>query len=117
MDDDAAIVEVLRTFLEMEGYPTEAFTDPLEARQRIEGEGPRPSLLITDYKMPGLNGGQILKIFKEQAPEIHTILISGYLEDITIGNLEVRPDRVLAKPFNPQQLVSQVRELLADPAA
>ena len=69
-------------------------------------------LLITDIEMPSVDGEKVLENIRESHPNLRTIVISG-LADEKLEKIEA--STLLRKPFEPQELVETVKNLLAAP--
>jgi FixJ family two-component response regulator len=104
IDDEPDILEILGDTLKAAGLTTVTFTDPkamLEAFQRQT-----PDLVISDMKMPGLSGIEILKEIKKINADVPVVFISGYLD--TPNLLEAIQKGVYAaieKPFDMNQVL------------
>jgi CheY-like chemotaxis protein len=106
VEDDDAVRSLVRGVLEPAGYTVRVAPAPDEALA-----GADANLLITDMRMPGMNGRELAALILARAPGTRVLYISGYTgEDLT--PLEDGA-RFLAKPFTPNELLEQVRELLS----
>lgn len=75
IDDDPNLLEVLAEWFRTAGYEVRTATDGIEALQHLRA---RPTdIIVTDLKMPGLNGLQLLPVFKELAPTSEVIFLTG----------------------------------------
>jgi DNA-binding NtrC family response regulator len=107
LDDETIVCERLRSTLEKSNLEVETFTDPNEAIKRI-AEKFFP-VLITDLKMKGLDGIEILKMVQKISSETKVIIITGFAtmekakEALKIGAYDF-----IAKPFK----LSQLRDLV-----
>jgi YesN/AraC family two-component response regulator len=74
--------------------------------------------MITDVVMPKMNGRELSEILSTLRPDMKTILMSGYTEDLIVRHV-VQEDGVafLQKPFSLSTLARKVRDVLASPAA
>lgn len=113
IDDEANYAEMIVNLLDSVGYRAEMRTSPAAAldalRQRTY------SLVISDYKMPGLDGSEFLKQMREVHPTLPVIMISGYMntpELLKVANIGVT--LVLEKPFDTAVFMENVRRF-ADP--
>ena len=75
-------------------------------------------LVITDFKMPGLNGRQVLNALKDMKPYSPVVLCSVYHDDpSTVTALDIaKADGIITKPFEHKQLYRTIKEILADSA-
>ena len=71
-----------------------------------------PDLLITDLRMPGMDGFELATRMRELNPNLHVIFISGY-EDFSIAQnaLQIKIDGYLLKPLNPIELLALVQKI------
>lgn len=73
-------------------------------------------LVITDFKMPGLNGRQVLNALKNMRPYSPVVLCSVYHDDpSTVTALDIaKADGIITKPFEHKQLYSTIKRILTD---
>ncbi|HEJ82993.1 MAG TPA: response regulator, partial [Desulfobacteraceae bacterium] len=76
VDDDPLALKNLRRILEKGGHKVSTFNNPLRALQRLEKEA--CDLIISDVKMPHMDGVRFLNQAKGMLPDIEVILITGY---------------------------------------
>jgi len=93
IDDDTKTLEVQRAILEQHGY-TVLLAEGGSAGIRLAAEQP-VDLVILDFKMPGMDGGEVAAILLRDDPELPIVIRSGYLDSIpewlrwcAIANLE-----------------------------
>jgi DNA-binding response OmpR family regulator len=73
----------------------------------------RPSLLVTDVRLPGLDGPTLAADISEAHPGLPVLFVSGYSNETIIDRGELGEDAAfLAKPFTAAELARRVRELL-----
>lgn len=113
VDDDVAIVSLLRANLEMSGYRVEVAYDGLEALDKIQAE--MPDLVILDIQMPRLNGWEVLRDLRHHAKTetlpVIMLTILGDSENITRGWSE-GVDCYIPKPFKVEEVLAMVARLL-----
>jgi len=111
VDDDAVIREGLRRVLGMEGYLVETQTNGRAALDLLQESS--FDLLITDLKMPGMSGLEVLQAVRVLQPEMPVILITGYAAvDNAVEVMKSGAADYLAKPFANEELVAKVRKAL-----
>ncbi len=115
VDDDPDILELYRDLLESEGgFEVRTVGSGYEAG--VETERFRPELILLDYMLPDVNGNQVCKTIRAQ-PEhggIKIIIVSGVVNPEEIDALlAAGADAFIKKPFDVDQLLGKVRELLA----
>ncbi|WP_100406533.1 response regulator transcription factor [Bacillus solitudinis] len=109
VEDEKNLSEVLKAYLEKEGWVVRVFHDGDEAKEVIEE---KPHLWILDIMLPGTDGYQLLKAIKENE-DTPVIFISARDQDLDrVLGLEMGSDDYLAKPFLPQELIIRAKKLL-----
>jgi CheY-like chemotaxis protein len=81
VDDDEAMVLLMRVDLTMRGYDVYALTDPLKALERISAAPAKYAALITDYNMPAMSGLELAQQVQSAAPELPIFVLSGFLDE------------------------------------
>ena len=110
-DDDAVIREGLRRILTAEGYEVETVSNGRSALERLEQK--RFRLLVTDLKMPGMSGLEVLQAIRNCQPELPVVLITGYAAiDNAVEAMKNGATDYLAKPFANDELVSKVKNAI-----
>ncbi|ABB33142.1 two component, sigma54 specific, transcriptional regulator, Fis family [Geobacter metallireducens RCH3] len=111
VDDEAVIREGLRRILEKEGFHVETSASGQIALERMQEEN--FSLVITDLKMPGMSGMEVLKAIKVLQPEVPVIIITGFSTvDTAVEAMKNGAFDYIAKPFTPEQITEKVRKAL-----
>ncbi len=109
IDDDHALVNLLKRFLEGEGFQVDAAYDHdagLSAALAGDHE-----LIILDVMLPGGSGFELLKSLRQQS-SVPVLLLTARGEAVDrILGLEIGADDYLAKPFDPRELVARVRAI------
>jgi len=112
VDDNAAGMAARRMVLEELGYATEGVTCPMEALSLFR-KAPY-DVVITDYKMPGMTGRELISALREIEPAVPVILISGYVEALGLSEKNTGATVVLMKCANEvQHLVRSVQRVTA----
>ncbi len=110
-DDDAVIREGLRRILTAEGYEVETVSNGRAALERLEEQ--RFKLLVTDLKMPGMSGLEVLKSLRTCQPELPVVLITGYAAiDNAVEAMKNGATDYLSKPFANEELVRKVKNAI-----
>ena len=76
LDDEPVVGQRLKPSLEKEGYHVETYIDPKEAATRLEEK--EFDIVVTDIRMEGLDGMQVLEKVKAKSPKTKVIMITGY---------------------------------------
>lgn len=114
VDDDPDVVDIIKTMLlELNYYICDAFNG-IEALKKTEEE--RPDLIILDLKMPRLNGFEVIKKLKKDKRFLHIPIIILTATRITPKDKEygltLGASKYLTKPFDPRELVKEIKEVL-----
>ena len=112
VEDEEDIMEVIRFNLEKEGYEVNQALSGEKALQVIENN--LPSLVLLDLMLPGINGLDLCRIFKQndRTKAIPVIMLTAKSEDADIvAGLEMGAEDYITKPFSPRVLVARVRTI------
>lgn len=105
-DDEAEIRDVLRLYLEKDGYDVIEAADGIEAMEKLRKAS--PDLAILDIMMPGLDGYRVLRNIRENN-NIPVIMLSAKDTDADkILGLDLGADDYITKPFGPLEAVARV---------
>jgi len=103
IDDDTSLRRVLEYNLQEAGYQVIAAADGEEGLRLFSEEA--PALVITDMKMPGMDGLQVLKAVKERSPETLVIIITAFgTVDMAVEAMKLGAYDYITKPFNRDEL-------------
>ena len=106
-EDDADIREVLRLYLEGEGFAVAEAADGNTALRLALSSSPDAAIL--DVMMPGMNGYELTRALRRQS-DIPILILSAKSEDNDkILGLNLGADDYIAKPFNPMEVVARVK--------
>ena len=114
VDDDEELARLFRRLLEWSGFDSVHFTDPRLALKHFESDPQRYWLVITDLKMPILNGIDLAKRIRNNSSSAKILLITGFFDDEYLNGDEfktARISRVLHKPVKLKELLRYVHEL------
>ncbi len=111
IDDDAALRDLLRTFFQQRGIEISVLHDATTLERRLERE--RPSVIVLDLMLPGVDGLTVLKQLRACGDPIPVIMLTARADgvDRVIG-LELGADDYLGKPFMPQELLARIHAVL-----
>lgn len=110
VDDDRNICELLRLYLEKEGYALVIANDGEEALAKFSAEA--PDLVLLDIMMPKLDGWQVCReIRKKSNVPIIMITAKGETFDKVLG-LELGSDDYVVKPFDPKEIVARIKAIM-----
>jgi signal transduction histidine kinase len=107
-EDDDDVRGLTARILTGNGYSVIQAEDADQAQRACERRNGEIDLLLTDVVMPGMSGNELGERILERYPRIKVLYMSGYADDVMAGE-----GVVLQKPFPPERLLSEVREILA----
>lgn len=111
IDDEKGLCKMLEAILGDLGYRVTVFTDPIKAVKSFEPHN--YSMVITDVKMPGMNGIEVLKKIKKIDQDVPVLVITGYATvELSIQALRSGAFDILTKPFEPEEMLNRVRNAL-----
>lgn len=113
VEDDAIVATMMITGLERMGYDVLHCQNGAEALEALKAETGHYSLVITDYKMPGMTGLDLALQVTKLYPALPIVMVSGYSEEkleSRSGGTSIR--RVLKKPVRLRQLADCISEIL-----
>lgn len=113
VDDDEAIVRLIRRVLEKGGYQVLSALNGAEALLLCDEHKGDIQVVLLDVIMPGLKGDDFEVYFKSKHPEAKVIFMSGYSEEILAAHkLTGSEENFLKKPFTLDELLYKVEEVM-----
>jgi DNA-binding NtrC family response regulator len=112
VDDEALVRGLVRAALAADGYDVLEAAGPDEAQEIARAYPGRIDLVLTDVRMPGMGGNELVPLLTARRPGLRALYMSGYV-DVPLS--QVTP--LIEKPFALAELVSAVRDVLAEPRA
>jgi DNA-binding response OmpR family regulator len=111
VDDEPAIVTVVRERLEREGFTVRAVASGEEVLAHMEADP--ADLVVLDVMLPGMDGFEVLRRLRSVGHTVPVIVLTARDEDVDkIVGLELGADDYLVKPFNPRELSARIRAVL-----
>jgi DNA-binding response OmpR family regulator len=113
VDDESDITTVLKQGLQKQGFEVFGFTDPLLALEHFQINSRKYGLVISDLRMPGMNGYEFLKRVKEIKPQVPIFLMTAFeIDDKEFRNVlkSVKIDEFIQKPISFKGLTEIIRE-------
>ena len=109
-DDDRNICELLRMYLEKDGYSVVIAGNGEEALRKFDEE--EPDLILLDVMMPRLDGWQVCRELRKKSEcPIIMITAKGETFDKVLG-LELGADDYVVKPFEPKEIIARIKAVL-----
>ena len=110
IEDEESIAELEKDYLELSGFEVEIENDGADGLEKALGED--FDLIILDLMLPGIDGFEICKRFREKK-NTPIIMVSAKKEDIDkIRGLGLGADDYITKPFNPLEVIARVKSQL-----
>lgn len=111
LDDNLDMAETISLMLARAGYQSTVCTQGAKALDLIADN--RPDLILTDLKMPGLSGMEILERVKNENPTLPVIVVTGYATvDAAVEAMKKGAVDFLSKPFHSDELVLKIKKAL-----
>ena len=110
VDDEPRLINLVRGYLEEEGYAVVTAANGREAL--FAARDHKPDLIVLDLMMPEMDGWEFLRLHRQER-NTPIIMLTARVDDVDkIAGLEMGADDYLAKPFSPRELVARVRAVL-----
>ena len=110
VEDESKVSEVIRAYLEREGYAVHTAADGpggLKAARVLQ-----PDLIVLDIMLPGLDGLEVLRQLRHES-DVYVLLLTARADETDkIVGLTVGADDYLTKPFSPRELTARVKAIL-----
>ena len=113
VDDERIVCESCQRILEDDGYEVEVALSGQEAFEKMKGN---PfDIVITDLKMPTIDGMDVLKHCRKEYPEAVIIMITGFSTvETAVGAMKLGAFDYIPKPFNPDEVSIVVKKALKE---
>lgn len=109
VDDEPSVLKLLDQIFSKEGYRVVSAADGETAVALLDDV--IPDVAVVDLKLPGMDGAVLIGHLRQRIPDLPIVIITGYPEsDLMERAMKAGPFTVLAKPFNPTQLVELVNQ-------
>jgi len=110
VDDDTKSVELVRLYLNRDGYRVLTAYDGVEAL-RLAREG-HPDLIVLDLMLPGINGLEICRTLRNESDVPIIMLTARTTDEDKLTGLDMGADDYITKPFSPRELAARIRAVL-----
>ena len=115
VDDEPKITEVLKLYLERDGFRVASAANGRQAIERAASD--KPDLIILDLNLPDIDGLEVCRTIRKQS-NIPIIMLTGRGEEVDrVVGLELGADDYVTKPFSAREIVARVRAVLRRQAA
>ena len=114
IDDDRSIRWVFEKALAREGIPFKTFAQATEAMDALDASG-APQVLVSDIRMPGASGLDLLQNVKQRFPDLPVIIMTAYSDlESAVAAFQGGAFEYLPKPFDVDQAVELIRRALGE---
>ena len=114
IDDDRSIRWVFEKALAREGIPFKTFAQATEAMDALDASG-APQVLVSDIRMPGTSGLELLQNIKQRFPDLPVIIMTAYSDlESAVAAFQGGAFEYLPKPFDVDQAVDLIRRALGE---
>lgn len=112
IEDQKDIAKLLGLRLKAAGYTVATSLDGQAGMQQVAKVN--PDLIITDLALPGIPGSTVVRLLKasDQYKHIPIIMLSAFVSDSMSAGVEVPADFYIRKPYQAEELLAKIRELL-----
>jgi len=112
IDDDANILDIIKTYLEGEGFTVQTQTDPRQGVEWYEQRWQDVDLVLLDYMMPEMDGGAVFERVRQVNPQARVLLLTA-CDDVVAKKLFEQGLRgYIQKPFYLNQLARQIQDVI-----
>jgi len=113
VDDEEVIRDLLALVLEHSGFEVVVASHPAEALVLARDRGKDCDLLLTDVRMPGMNGRELADKLLEASPDMKVVFMSGETDDhLLLARVAAGQAAYIQKPFTPDALVKRLKDIL-----
>jgi DNA-binding NtrC family response regulator len=114
VDDEPTIVLMCRRLLEAQGHAVHGFTSAQAALAQLEAED--AELLVVDYKMPELDGLELIKRAWAMRPGVRVVMITAHgTREVMAQASASGVQTIVLKPFTPAELAEGVARAVGEP--
>jgi signal transduction histidine kinase len=113
VDDDEGIRTVLQEIVELFGFTSKTAKNAWESLQLLEKEA--FDLMITDIRMPGMNGMELLRKAKREYPNLDIVMITGFSADYSFNDVVVAgASDIIRKPVNIEEIEAKINRVMRE---
>ena len=111
-DDERVVSMFVSLILEPEGCQVVTAFDGQDALEKIQADPVSFDVLITDYRMPRLNGMELIETLRAKNIRLKIMMMTGFVRQLDAMDQEPLFDKLLAKPFRAEQLLDCFHDLV-----
>ena len=111
VDDEVRLARLIAQTLGRAGYECEVCGDGASALEAADAR--RPDVVVTDCRMPGMDGLQLLRELRSRHPDLPVILVTGHGDvELAVTSMQEGAYDFVEKPYAPARLIGSVRRAL-----
>ena len=111
VEDEPAIADIARLYLERDGFEVEVVTTGEQALSRVRAR--RPDAIVLDIGLPGVDGIEVVRRLRGSGDDVAVLVVTARDDEVDrVLGLEMGADDYITKPFSPRELVARVRAVL-----
>lgn len=111
VDDEEDILDILVIVFKKHQFDVTAYQNPVSLLEDLQHK--KPDLILSDFKMPQMNGIELLKEVKEKFPDIPFVILSAHLDKVMmIQAIDLGISAVIEKPFKEKELTNKIKNIL-----
>jgi DNA-binding NtrC family response regulator len=111
VDDNIQLAENIAEILEFDGHRTHVAVSAEEALTQVPTYA--PEVVVTDYRLPGMNGAQLVRTLRSTGLQARAVVISAHTDDSTIEEATQAGAQFVAKPLDLKRLAHLVGDTAA----
>ncbi|UCD10071.1 MAG: response regulator transcription factor [Dehalococcoidales bacterium] len=110
VDDDEKTVELVKLYLNRDGYRVDTAYNGLDALELARNN--HPDLIVLDLMLPGMDGLEVCRTLRQESDVPIIMLTARSTDQDKLTGLEIGADDYVTKPFSPRELAARVRVVL-----
>ena len=115
VDDDPAVRRTVASLLRRQQFETDEANSAEEALQQLTDTPARFDMVVSDVRMPGMNGCDLALALRRMYPTLPVILVSGYVDDLSVQErIQTAGLMLIQKPFDVPSFLSVVKRTVRD---
>ncbi|MGC8774622.1 MAG: GAF domain-containing protein [Chlorobaculum sp.] len=115
IDDNEAILYIVKTVLEKSGYRVLSTTSANEAINIVANSGKKIDMLLTDVVMPEMNGKELSRKLRAISPHLKTIFMSGFPQEMNLLDEDTEHEmHFISKPFKIVEFTATIKAMLTE---